>query len=519
VKFFIPTEVDNPAPVRELGSTVPVSAYRMKLRDDARCVVQFFSGSQGGATPVRPYLDLDLVFALKKPGLLPWDSVVLGTNFDWDADSLSYIGRPSFGTLQLLGMFVGAVDVKEVTSSYTVQSTDKSQLIGATHASVAIVLTLPDLGNVGDRWDIVRGGTAGVSISAGVGVTITVADGVNAAALVKARIVRLTKTAVGAYTLALAPEVDSVTTVGEFSWRSLASPEDWESSGTFSVVIDADVYRGFEGAPDNLASASNYLTIVSATALLAAKANVVDVDAAIDVVSDALSAHVGNTTNPHAVTKTQVGLGNVDNTTDLNKPISTATQTALDTKQANLADVVTAAAYTFPASVTVNAKGLITAITPARRAYLTDFVSTTTSTVISVGPSLTISGSFAVGDVFEIYMAGSTSNGTTASTFRLNVYLGSSPVTGLEFAMGTTAATRAWTFRAVVSVASISSGNPVFRVTQHATRNSSATASVSLVAAEQLASMAAPATISARCGVTVATATSFIINEGYIRQV
>lgn len=31
--------------------------------------------------------------------------------------------------------------------------------------------------------------------------------------------------------------------------------------------------------------------------------------------------------------KTDIGLGNVDNTSDINKPISTATQTALDTKQ------------------------------------------------------------------------------------------------------------------------------------------------------------------------------------------
>jgi len=36
--------------------------------------------------------------------------------------------------------------------------------------------------------------------------------------------------------------------------------------------------------------------------------------------------------NPHNVDKTQVGLGNVDNTSDVNKPISTATQTALDLK-------------------------------------------------------------------------------------------------------------------------------------------------------------------------------------------
>lgn len=37
-------------------------------------------------------------------------------------------------------------------------------------------------------------------------------------------------------------------------------------------------------------------------------------------------------TNPHGTTKNDVGLGNVDNTSDLNKPISTASQSALDGK-------------------------------------------------------------------------------------------------------------------------------------------------------------------------------------------
>ncbi len=44
----------------------------------------------------------------------------------------------------------------------------------------------------------------------------------------------------------------------------------------------------------------------------------------------ALTSHTGNTSNPHGVAKAQVGLGNVDNTSDVNKPVSTATQTALD---------------------------------------------------------------------------------------------------------------------------------------------------------------------------------------------
>ena len=36
--------------------------------------------------------------------------------------------------------------------------------------------------------------------------------------------------------------------------------------------------------------------------------------------------------NPHSVNKTDLSLGNVDNTSDVNKPISTASQTALDLK-------------------------------------------------------------------------------------------------------------------------------------------------------------------------------------------
>ena len=46
--------------------------------------------------------------------------------------------------------------------------------------------------------------------------------------------------------------------------------------------------------------------------------------------------HISNVDNPHNVTKAQVGLSNVDNTSDLDKPISTATQEVLDLKQDNL---------------------------------------------------------------------------------------------------------------------------------------------------------------------------------------
>lgn len=57
--------------------------------------------------------------------------------------------------------------------------------------------------------------------------------------------------------------------------------------------------------------------------------------------STAVNNHITNYNNPHQVTKAQVGLGNVDNTSDLAKPISTATQAALDGKQNTISDLAT----------------------------------------------------------------------------------------------------------------------------------------------------------------------------------
>jgi len=45
-----------------------------------------------------------------------------------------------------------------------------------------------------------------------------------------------------------------------------------------------------------------------------------------------VNLHADLTNNPHGVSKSQVGLGNVDNTSDVNKPVSIAQQAALDLK-------------------------------------------------------------------------------------------------------------------------------------------------------------------------------------------
>lgn len=55
----------------------------------------------------------------------------------------------------------------------------------------------------------------------------------------------------------------------------------------------------------------------------------------VKTVNDDLQQYKERKDNPHCVTKEQVGLGNVDNTSDIDKPVSTAQQNAIDSAVAN----------------------------------------------------------------------------------------------------------------------------------------------------------------------------------------
>ena len=55
------------------------------------------------------------------------------------------------------------------------------------------------------------------------------------------------------------------------------------------------------------------------------------VDLSSKSVKDSLDEHVADKNNPHQVTKAQVGLGNVDNTADIDKPVSNAVSSAIIT--------------------------------------------------------------------------------------------------------------------------------------------------------------------------------------------
>jgi hypothetical protein len=75
---------------------------------------------------------------------------------------------------------------------------------------------------------------------------------------------------------------------------------------------------------------------LSGTGLVKSTEGTITYDTNTYATSANLTAHTGNVSNPHAVTKAQVSLGNVDNTSDADKPVSTATQTAINSKQNSL---------------------------------------------------------------------------------------------------------------------------------------------------------------------------------------
>lgn len=99
-------------------------------------------------------------------------------------------------------------------------------------------------------------------------------------------------------------------------------------------------------------------------------------------------------------TKAQVGLGNVDNTSDANKPVSTATQTALDTKEASGTAASTMAAHVAasdPHTQYALESSLATVATSGSYNDLTN-KPTITNPVKAFGTTGKITGTFGPGD-------------------------------------------------------------------------------------------------------------------------
>ena len=98
---------------------------------------------------------------------------------------------------------------------------------------------------------------------------------------------------------------------------------------------DKPISKATQEALDLKADKSDTYTKTESNNLLDKKLDIDTAEQTYETITDA-NNHKNDNNNPHRVTKAQIGLGNVDNTSDADKPISTATQEALDLKQDNL---------------------------------------------------------------------------------------------------------------------------------------------------------------------------------------
>lgn len=86
----------------------------------------------------------------------------------------------------------------------------------------------------------------------------------------------------------------------------------------------------------------------------------------------AINEHIDNKDNPHGVTAAQVGLGNVDNTADADKPVSSATREAIDAEitRAKEAESTNATAISTEVTRAKNAESGLDTRVKANEAYV-----------------------------------------------------------------------------------------------------------------------------------------------------
>ena len=114
-------------------------------------------------------------------------------------------------------------------------------------------------------------------------------------------------------------------------WEIIFPSASAEQAGTISADMFNKLNSGLNGDITNALNEAKAYTDAAKTDLNklitdeAAGAR----QAADKVIQDNLNAHIGNTSNPHKVTKAQIGLGNVQNLAPADMPVSTAQATAI----------------------------------------------------------------------------------------------------------------------------------------------------------------------------------------------
>jgi hypothetical protein len=132
--------------------------------------------------------------------------------------------------------------------------------------------------------------------------------------VVKLKIENYNRTPVGEEVL---PEYKKI------SWTITLPSASAEQAGTISADMFNKLNSGLNGDITNALNEAKAYTDAAKTAL---EKLIQDSD---KVIKESLDAHIGNKSNPHKVTKAQVGLGNVQNLAPADMPVSTAQAAAI----------------------------------------------------------------------------------------------------------------------------------------------------------------------------------------------
>lgn len=106
-------------------------------------------------------------------------------------------------------------------------------------------------------------------------------------------------------------------------WEITLPSASAEQAGTISADMFNKLNSGLNGDITNALNKAKAYTDAAKTAL---EKLIQDSD---KVIKESLDAHIGNKSNPHNVTKAQIGLGNVQNLAPADMPVSTAQATAI----------------------------------------------------------------------------------------------------------------------------------------------------------------------------------------------
>ena len=113
-------------------------------------------------------------------------------------------------------------------------------------------------------------------------------------------------------------------------WEVTLPSASAEQAGTISAGMFNKLNSGLNGDITKALNEAKAYTDAAKTALNKLITDEAAARQAADkVIQDNLNAHIGNTSNPHKVTKAQVGLGNVQNLAPADMPVSTAQATAI----------------------------------------------------------------------------------------------------------------------------------------------------------------------------------------------